>query len=105
DRHPERFEHFGISVVEAMAAGAVPLVFGAAGPAEIVRDGIDGVQWTSLDELAETTLALADDSDRREALASSAEKRAVEFSADVFADRLRSLVSADVTHDIDDDLG
>ena len=105
DRHPERFEHFGISVVEAMAAGAVPLVFGAAGPAEIVRDGIDGVQWASLDELAATTLALADDNDRREALASSAETRAAEFSADVFADRLRSLVSADVTHDIDDDLG
>ena len=39
ERHPERFEHFGISVVEAMAAGAVPLVFGAAGPGEIVQDG------------------------------------------------------------------
>ena len=45
EHHPERFEHFGISVVEAMAAGAVPLVFGAAGPAEIVHDGIDGRQW------------------------------------------------------------
>ena len=30
-RHPHRFEHFGITVVEAMAAGAVPIVFAAAG--------------------------------------------------------------------------
>jgi hypothetical protein len=51
DLHPERFEHFGIAVVEAMAAGAVPVVFGAAGPAEIVRLGVDGYHWHTLDEL------------------------------------------------------
>ena len=62
-RHPERFEHFGISVVEAMAAGAVPLVFGAAGPAEIVRDGVDGIHWTTLDELADATVQLVADTD------------------------------------------
>ena len=55
-RHPNRFEHFGISVVEAMAAGAVPLVFGAAGPAEIVRDGVDGRHWRTLDQLADQTV-------------------------------------------------
>ena len=26
DRHPDRFEHFGITTVEAMSAGAVPIV-------------------------------------------------------------------------------
>ena len=38
-RHPERLEHFGITTVEAMAHGAVPLVFPAGGPAEVVADG------------------------------------------------------------------
>ena len=28
DRHPDRFEHFGITTVEAMSAGAVPVVIG-----------------------------------------------------------------------------
>ena len=51
ERHPERFEHFGIAVVEAMAAGAVPLVFAAGGPAEIVQDGVNGCHWRTLDEL------------------------------------------------------
>ena len=84
-RHPERFEHFGISVVEAMAAGAVPLVFGAAGPAEIVRDGVDGIHWSTLDELANATVQLVADTDRREALSIAAIERAHDFSAEAFA--------------------
>jgi len=95
DRHPERFEHFGISVVEAMAAGAVPLVFGAAGPAEIVRDGVDGVHWTTLDQLATRTVELASDVDRRGELARAAIQRAASFSADAFATHLRELLARD----------
>jgi glycosyltransferase involved in cell wall biosynthesis len=95
ERHPERFEHFGISVVEAMAAGAVPVVFGAAGPAEIVRDGVDGVHWNELDELAADTRALVDDPARRAVLAEAAVARAADFSATVFAERLLALVEAD----------
>ena len=55
--HPDRFEHFGIAVVEAMAAGAVPIVYGAAGPAEIVRDGVSSriLARTSAAGLARTT--------------------------------------------------
>jgi glycosyltransferase involved in cell wall biosynthesis len=93
--HPERFEHFGISVVEAMAAGAVPVVFGAAGPAEIVHDGVDGVHWNTLDQLADTTVKLAADGDRRRELAEAAVRRAADFSADVFANRLAQLVADD----------
>ena len=75
-RHPERFEHFGISVVEAMAAGAVPIVFGAAGPAEIVRDGVDGLHWSTLDQLADLTVELVGDEARRAELSEAAQVRA-----------------------------
>ncbi len=54
-RHPDRFEHFGIALVEAMAAGAAPVVYGAAGPAEIVRDGVDGDHWRARSELIAIT--------------------------------------------------
>lgn len=96
-RHPERFEHFGISVVEAMAAGAVPVVFGAAGPAEIVRDGVDGIHWRTLDELATATVALAADDAERRRLGAAAIERAADFSADVFAERLRALLATDAS--------
>jgi glycosyltransferase involved in cell wall biosynthesis len=94
ERHPERFEHFGIAVVEAMAAGAVPVVFGAAGPAEIVRHGIDGLQWHSTDELVALTAELIADPDRRAGLADAARERARAFTSEVFARRLDEVVSA-----------
>jgi glycosyltransferase involved in cell wall biosynthesis len=96
ERHPERFEHFGISVVEAMAAGAVPIVFGAAGPAEIVQDGVNGRHWRTLDELAELSVELAADDMCRGELAAGAVSRADDFSASAFADRLTGYLAADV---------
>jgi glycosyltransferase involved in cell wall biosynthesis len=96
ERHPERFEHFGISVVEAMAAGAVPIVFGAAGPAEIVQDGVNGRHWRTLDELAELSVELAADDMRRGEIAAGAVSRADDFSASAFADRLTGYLAADV---------
>ncbi len=97
ERHPERFEHFGISVVEAMAAGAVPIVFGAAGPAEIVRDGVDGVQWRTLEQLATASIQLAADDTRRAAMSKSAVERAGDFSAGAFRSRLSDLLADDVS--------
>ncbi|GAC1658310.1 MAG: hypothetical protein NVS4B13_01060 [Candidatus Elarobacter sp.] len=55
---PERLEHFGISVVEAMSSGTIPLVYGAGGPAQIVEDGFTGFHWHSPQELAQQTAAL-----------------------------------------------
>ena len=52
-RHPERLEHFGITTVEAMAHGAVPLVYPAGGPAEVVEDGVSGRWWRTPGELVE----------------------------------------------------
>ena len=66
-RHPERFEHFGITVVEAMAAGAVPLVFGAGGPAEIVGTASTASTGDTLDELVEVSQELTVDTQRRRA--------------------------------------
>ncbi len=94
EQHPDRFEHFGISVVEAMSAGAVPVVFGAAGPAEVVRDGIDGVHWRTPQELNDRTAALIGDSTRRDRLSESASTRATQFDRRAFSHQLSRLVTA-----------
>lgn len=91
-RHPDRFEHFGIAVVEAMAAGIVPIVFGAAGPSEIVRDGIDGYHWTTVDELIEITERVASQPDEWRQRSESARLRALEFSDAVFGEALLAMV-------------
>ena len=91
--HPERFEHFGIAVVEAMAAGAVPVVFGAAGPAEIVRHGVDGFHWHTPGELVSFTRELIGDPDRRARMSASAQQRATEYSSENFSKGLRDAVA------------
>ncbi|MGE0881677.1 MAG: glycosyltransferase [Acidimicrobiia bacterium] len=91
-RTPERFEHFGISVVEAMSAGAVPVVFGAAGPREIVRSGTDGFHFRTLDELAARTRQLIEEPATLARMATSCAERASYFGFERFEDRLNDLV-------------
>ncbi|MFM8649522.1 MAG: glycosyltransferase family 4 protein [Actinomycetota bacterium] len=92
EAHPDRFEHFGIAVVEAMAAGAVPVVFGAAGPAEIVRHGVDGFHWHTIDELIEHTRRLMDDATLCDSISSAARRRALDFDFGVFSRTLTDVV-------------
>ncbi len=89
---PDRLEHFGISTVEAMSAGAVPVVLAAGGLVETVRDGVDGLHVTGLDDLVTRTRELTDDPARRAALAASARLRAQEFSLEAFDARLQELL-------------
>jgi len=49
-KNPERAEHFGISTVEAMGAGCVPVVINAGGQKEIVENKISGYLWSTKDE-------------------------------------------------------
>lgn len=45
EKEPEKVEHFGIAIVEAMAAGCVPLVIGKGGAREIIKEGKTGFLW------------------------------------------------------------
>ena len=71
-RHPARFEHFGITAVEAMAAGCAPVLIGRGGLAELVRHGEDGYLWYTTDELRGHTLRLIQDSALRSRIAQAA---------------------------------
>jgi glycosyltransferase involved in cell wall biosynthesis len=56
-RNPYKMEHFGISVVEAMSAGLIPLVYSQGGPAEILSQFPELI-YDSAEELVEKTLKL-----------------------------------------------
>jgi glycosyltransferase involved in cell wall biosynthesis len=88
---PWTFEHFGITTVEAMAGGAIPVVIDSAGQREIVRDGIDGFRWSSVKVLHDRTVEIARDADLRARLSAAAYLRAQSFSEPCFAQRWRSI--------------
>jgi len=92
--YPERMEHFGISVVEAMSGGAIPFVYAAGGPAEIVADGETGFHWRTIDELLDRQMQALDLSDvQRESLRHRGHSAALGFDTVAFEDRLSRIVN------------
>ena len=81
---PVLVEHFGISTVEAMAAGCVPVVINKGGQSEIVQHGVSGFVWETLDELQDYTNRLIRDDNLRLQMSAAARTRAQMFSREMF---------------------
>lgn len=93
ETHPEYAEHFGISTVEAMGAGCVPVVINAGGQKEIVTNSKNGFVWNTLDELKEKTLELTNNSTLLNTLSKNAQERAQYFAGDRFCKDIQSLIT------------
>jgi len=76
---PASAEHFGMTTVEAMARGAVPVVYGRGGQLEVVRDGAEGFLWTDTEQLARRTRQLATDGELRSRMGRAARSASLRF--------------------------
>jgi alpha-1,2-mannosyltransferase len=85
--HCAENEHFGITIVEAMAAGCVPIVHDSGGPREIVVDNV-GFRWRDLPEAARHITSLADNDQLRRRLSEAASARSKQFRPEVFESEL-----------------
>lgn len=74
EKHPEKVEHFGITVVEAMSAKCTPVVYKAGGHKEIIDDGENGYLFGTVDDLVKTTKGLIEDSKQQNKTAMAAFK-------------------------------
>lgn len=83
-KNPEKMEHFGISTVEASAAGAVPVVIGLGGQREIVTNNQNGLLWTTKAQLFESTLNLINNPTRMQKLSKAAIINSKRFSQEEF---------------------
>jgi glycosyltransferase involved in cell wall biosynthesis len=90
--HPEQVEHFGLATVEAMSAGAVPMVFAAGGQREIINHGTNGYLWETLDDLVAQTEKLIEDKELKDKLRDQAEVDAQQYSVEAFEKRVKQIV-------------
>lgn len=90
--NPEKVEHFGITTVEAMSAGAVPVVFKAGGQKEIVKNQINGFFWNKQNELIGLTQKLVTEKKLLTDLASKAKNSAQKFGHERFEREILKLL-------------
>ena len=93
---PELVEHFGISTVEAMGAGCVPVVIDKGGQREIVQHGVSGFLWQTIDELEEYTQRLMCDPALLQQMSSAARDRARLFAREAYTSRFLDLLASSI---------
>lgn len=91
-KNPEYAEHFGISTVEAMGAGVVPVVINAGGQKEIVSNQANGFLWDSIRDLQAKTLKLINDETLLNKFSKQAVQSAKRFSKEKFYEAVNDLI-------------
>jgi len=81
---PEKMEHFGITTVEAMSFGAVPVVINKGGQKETVEEGVNGCRWDTEEECVEKTEKLIKNDALRIHMAEKCVESARRYSVEAF---------------------
>jgi len=89
--HCMKNEHFGISIVEAMASGCIPIVHNSGGAKEIVDEDV-GYRWNEVDEAVEQIQTVLEDDNVREEKSTNAIKSSKLFSAPIFEKKIKEMV-------------
>lgn len=91
-RDPKSVEHFGITVVEAMAGGAVPLAFQSGGHKEIVSEEFNGFLWKSERELVKKTAVVIKDGRNLRKLSEEARESSLVYEYERFETEVSQLL-------------
>src|SRR5207302_138448 len=94
ETEPRYMEHFGMTTVEAMASGCVPVVFGGGGQTEVVDSNQNGFLWQTKEELVAKTKMLVQNEDDRQKLAAEAIKKCKVFSKEEFFKKLDAIFAS-----------
>ncbi|MBB5218414.1 glycosyltransferase family 1 protein [Treponema rectale] len=91
DKEPELMEHFGMSTVEAMSAGCVPIVINAAGQKETASEEC-GYRWNTVEELVHYTEEIAQNPEKMKAMSEAAKERSKLFTMKNFTKKIKDIL-------------
>lgn len=94
NNNPEMHEHFGISTVEAMSAGSIPIVINSAGQKEIINKEKNGYLWNDQTELEVLTRKVATMKlEKLKSVIKAAKTRATYYNQKSFSKSVTKLLS------------
>jgi len=91
ESEPEKVEHFGITTIEAMAAGVVPVVLAKGGQVEILNTELQSLSWQTQEECVEQTSKLLASETLLRLYQDIARRRAAEFGEARFVKQLEAV--------------
>ncbi len=92
-KDPQSTEHFGMTVVESMAAGLVPIVVNKGGLKEIVSQNIDGFLWDETDQLISKTQFLIGHPKKYRHMSQNARNTSTKYSTQNFKSQFLKIIS------------
>lgn len=93
EKEPNKVEHFGISLIEAMAAACIPVVIKKGGIKEIIEDKVNGYFWQDINQLVKITKNICEVQQKQTDIIENAQKRAQDFSKETYFKNIENLIN------------
>jgi glycosyltransferase involved in cell wall biosynthesis len=89
---PAKVEHFGISTVEAMRSGCIPVVIGKGGQLEVVGEKLGELTWQTISECVAKTAVILSHTGRQKELQKAAISQSLQFNREAFEKALKKML-------------
>lgn len=91
-KNPEKVEHFGITLVEAMSAGCAPIVYNIGGPKEVIENGINGYLWNNRSDLINLTKQVMSEKGLLKLIATNALSTSKKYGYETFKKQVLQII-------------
>ena len=91
-KNPEKVEHFGITLIESMASGCVPIVHNSGGFKEIIDNSKNGFLWDNLSDLVNLTKETIGKPSRLWEMSINAQQKSKSYSYEKFKSKIEYII-------------